>query len=350
MRIVLATYGSRGDVQPMIALSLSLKSAGHDVLLLGPPEKAIWARQLGCPYMEFGRDVTAFLNNMKDAISLRTNIASIFFLRQELNAQFEILPRIMKNADLVIGSSLMFSLSSIAQAMHIKYRYIAFTPQLFPSGDHPFLAIKTQTLPKWGNRLSWKIASLLDKFNFTLLINRHRKKMGIGSIDNAWDHILGAHPIAACDKEVVIIPNDVEKKVVQTGYLHLSIPNTPQPDLERFLENGTRPIYAGFGSMPPKDQDKNIPLLIAAAKNVDKRIIITKFGETSIEYQSTNDVFFIRNYPHLMLFPRTDAVIHHGGAGTTATAAISGVMWSSKNGHIPKLLFLFSIIFHTLWG
>ncbi len=325
MRIVLATCGSRGDVQPMIALSLALKATGHDVLLVGPPEKAQWARELGCPYKKFGTDITAVLNNMEDAVSLRTNITSFFLVRQELHAQFKILPQIIKTADLVIGSSLMFALSSIAQAMNIKYRFVAFTPQLFPSTDHPFLTIKTQTLPKWCNGMSWKIASLLDRLNLTFLINQYRKKMSLDPIDDAWDHILGEHTIVACDKEVARVPIDVKKMFVQTGYLHLDLPAAPQPTLDKFLQKGEKPIYAGFGSMPPKDQARNIPLLVAAARSVGKRIIITKFWEKSSEYQSASDVFFIKNYPHLNLFPQTDAVIHHGGAGTTATTALSGV-------------------------
>ena len=69
MRIVILTIGSRGDVQPMLDLTLALKSGGHDVLLAGPPEKRNWAEQLGCPYRSIGRDVTAFLDSMKDAHS-----------------------------------------------------------------------------------------------------------------------------------------------------------------------------------------------------------------------------------------------------------------------------------------
>ncbi len=325
MKIVVATCGSRGDVQPMIALSLALKSAGHDVLLVGPPEKALWARQLGCPYKKFGQDVTAFLNNMNNAVSLRSNIASVLFVRQELHSQFKILPQIVKDADLIIGSSLMFALSSIAQSMNIKYRYVAFTPQLFESREHPFLTIKTQTLPQFCNKMSWKIATFMDKLNITFLINRYRKKMGLLPIGNAWDHIIGEYPIIACDKQVATVPEDVQKKVVQTGYLHLNLPNTANPDLEQFLKMGERPIYAGFGSMPPKDQAANTPLFISAAKSLGKRIIITNFWKKSSEYESASDVFFIKNYPHLQLFPETCAIVHHGGAGTTATAAISGV-------------------------
>lgn len=71
MRIVLATFGSRGDVQPMLALSLALKAAGHDVLLAGPPEKTAWAEELGCPYQPLGGNLTAFIDHMKDVYSFK---------------------------------------------------------------------------------------------------------------------------------------------------------------------------------------------------------------------------------------------------------------------------------------
>ncbi len=325
MKIVLATCGSRGDVQPMIATSLALKAAGHDVLLIGPPEKAMWARQLRCPYMEFGQDVTAFLNQVENSNSLRSNLEFNSFVRREIDVQFKVLPRIIKNADLAIGSSLMGGLSSISEAMKIKYQYIVFTPQLIPSNFHPFIAVKTQTLPKWCNKLSWGIAKLLDKFNLTFLINQNRKRMHLEPLSNAWDHIIGDNTIVACDSQVAKVPLDVKPEFIQTGYPHLDLPDKPFPELDRFLETGTKPIYAGFGSMPPKEQRKNIPLLVKAARSLGKRIIISKFWKENSEYQFDKDVFFIKNYPHLKLFPKTDAVIHHGGAGTTATATVSGV-------------------------
>ena len=175
MKIVLATFGSRGDVQPMLALSLALKSKGHEVLLAAPPEKAPWAKQLGCPFLPLGSDVTAFIDDMENAHSLRSAIRFVSFLRNELNTQFDLLPKIMAGADLVIGSSLTFALSTLAESMGIAYRYIAFTPQLLPSGYHPFPAFKHQRFPKWYNRMTWQIAAILDQFNLTRLINNHRR-------------------------------------------------------------------------------------------------------------------------------------------------------------------------------
>jgi len=128
MRIVLTTCGSRGDVQPMLALSLALQSAGHDILFAGPPEKASWARHLKCPYQPLGADVTAFIDVMDHAHSLGAAVRFISFLRKELLTQFEILPKIISGADVVVGSSLVLALSSVAESMGIAYRYIAFTP------------------------------------------------------------------------------------------------------------------------------------------------------------------------------------------------------------------------------
>lgn len=325
MKIILATCGSRGDVQPMIALCLALKSKGHHPLLIGPPEKAPWAQHLGCPYLPFGKDVTAFIDTMKDVTSLISGFAFVSFVFQEIRTQFENLPDLVRNADLIIGSSLMFALSSIAQALNIPYRYIAFTPQLFPSGHHPFLTLKTQTFPSWLNTFSWDAAKFLERFTITRLLNQCRKKTGLGPIGDAWDHILGHHPILACDKEIASLPEDVTKHSIQTGFLHLHLPRPDQPELEQFLKNGPKPVYAGFGSMPPKDQKKNIPLLIHTAKHLKKRIIIAKFWKDPRPAVQDKDVFFINAYPHLHLFPEMAAVIHHGGAGTTAAAAISGV-------------------------
>lgn len=325
MKIVLATCGSRGDVQPMITLCLSLQNAGHDALLIGPPEKAQWAEQLGCRYMPFGRDVTAFIDTKEDVVKLSTALSFVGFVREEIRTQFEILPSVIENADLAIGASLMFGLSSIAEYMDIPYRYIAFTPQLFESASHPFLAIKTQIFPSWMNRLTWKAYKILDRLNTTHLLNQYREKMGLNAIPDAWDHILGGNPIAACDKAVAGIPGDVNIHVTQTGFLHPKLTRPKRPDLDDFLSKGAKPVYAGFGSMPPKDQQGTLPMLIAAARKTGVRMVIAKFWDEPYDGDIDDSIFFINAYPHLDLFPKMAAAIHHGGAGTTAAAALAGI-------------------------
>ena len=326
MKIVLATFGSRGDVQPMLALSLALKSKGHEVLLAAPPEKAAWAKQLGCPFFPLGSDVTAFIDDMENAHSLRSAIRFVSFLRNELNAQFDLLPKIIAGADLVIGSSLTFALSTLAESMGIAYRYIAFTPQLLPSGYHPFPAFKHQRFPKWYNRMTWRIAVILDQFNLTRLINNHRRQLGLKLIPDAWRHIMGQHVLVASDSVISKIPPDiVDQTFTQTGYMHLNQPDQHLAELDTFLEAGSPPVYAGFGSMPIRDQIRNVSVIVEAVRLSGQRAVIGKFWDQPSEFSNSDDIFFITKYPHLKLFPHMAAVIHHGGAGTTASSAASGV-------------------------
>ena len=324
-KIVLATFGSRGDVQPMLALTLALQGEGHDVLLAGPPEKKAWARELGCPFHPLGSDVTAFLDGMKNAHSPLSAFSFIKYLRGELVPQFYALRNILSGADLAVGASLAFTMSTVAESMGIAYRYVAFTPQLLPSGHHPFLAFKRQNLPAWMNRLGWRIARDLDRFNLKAILDRLRRKLGLKPLLDPWRHILGPRVILASDPAIAGVAPDVEVDFVQTGYFHLRQPDVQLPELEAFLSRGSPPVYAGFGSMPKRDQAAIVPDIIRAARSQGQRLVINRFWDDPSNTPESEDLFFIRRYPHLKLFPRMAAVIHHGGAGTTACAAISSV-------------------------
>lgn len=325
MKIVLTTCGSRGDVQPMLALSLKLKQRGHNVLLVGPPEKALWAKQLGCPYHPLGSNVTAFIDSMKSAHTIFSGIQFLTFLKNEIINQFEVLPELIAGADLVIGSSLVFALSSVAQSMGIDYRYIAFTPQLLPSSHHPCPFFKHQNFPRWHNNITWRFTAFMDKFNFTHLINTKRKDLSLHPIPDILEHVLGQKVIVASDSVISKVPQDVAVSFSQVGYMHLSQPVESSSELNAFLEAGPPPVYAGFGSMPMHDQIANVAKIVRAVKMSGTRVVIAKFWEGPTDFSDDKDVFFIQKYPHLQLFPRMAAVIHHGGAGTTASAAISGV-------------------------
>jgi UDP:flavonoid glycosyltransferase YjiC (YdhE family) len=325
MKIILATFGSLGDIQPMLALSLSLKSAGHDVLLAAPPEKAEWVKQHGCPFYPLGDNVTAYIDSMKNAHLFHSAFRFVRYLRKELVSQFDVFPKIIAGADLVIGASLVFALSSVAESMGIMYRFIAFTPQLLPSGQHPFMAFKHHCLPKWYNRMTWNIVRLLDRSNLACLINSKRRQLGLKPADDTWDHILGKHVIVASDKALAEVPRDVKLRFTQTGYMHLEQPDQQLPELETFVRAGSSPLYAGFGSMPKNDQAGNVAIIVNAARSVGRRVVIGKFWDEPSEFSGSDDVLFIKRYPHMKLFPRMAAVIHHEGAGTTAASAISGV-------------------------
>lgn len=325
MKIILMTCGSRGDVQPMAAICLALQKEGHQVTLIGPPDKAQWAEDEGCTYIPFGWDVTEFIEQVDNVHHVSNAFKFMAFVRRSCKLQLSRLPGLIKGTDIVAASSLMFGASTAAQQLGIPYRYIVFSTQLLPSQHHPFPIFSSQSWPLWMNSLSWKLADTIDLFNFTHLLNRHRKQIGLNMVHNAWDHILGDRPIAACDPQIVGIPEDVKKTVVQTGYPHLPVKGHLPKQLQRFIEEGTRPVFAGFGSMPSGDQKKQIRLLVETAGHLNRRIIILAPWQKNPAEQPEKDVFFIRHVPHALLFPAMSAIIHHGGAGTTAVSAMSGV-------------------------
>jgi UDP:flavonoid glycosyltransferase YjiC (YdhE family) len=207
--------------------------------------------------------------------------------------------------------------------MAIPYRYIAFTPQLLPSARHPSPLFKRQGMPVRANRATWRMTWLLDRLLFARLFNSRRRRLGLRPLRDIWAHILGERPIVATDRAVAAAPSDAEPPAVQTGYMHLHQPEQELSELEAFLNAGPPPVYVGFGSMPKKDQAGNVPRMLEAVRSLGQRVVIARFWDESARPADSDDVFFIRRYPHLRLFPRMAAVVHHGGAGTTASSAIS---------------------------
>ena len=313
----------------MLALSLALQAAGHNAALAGPPENREWAARLGCPYHPMGMDVLSYINRMANVHSMLFLPRFIHFVRSEIKSQFDSLPAIIRGADRVVGSSLAFALPTLAEAMNIPCRYIAFTPGLLPSGRHPFPVVPFVDMPAGINQLTWKMGAFLDFFNTAALINRFRKQSGLKPIHDTVRHILGEDPIVATDPVLGRIPPDVDiQGCVQTGYMHLHQPSVIDQDLVRFMEGGpdrSRPVYAGFGSMAEKDQARIFPMVVKAVRAAGCRMVTTELNQIPPEFVNAKDIFFIKQYPHMDLFPHTAAVIHHGGAGTTGTAAACGV-------------------------
>jgi UDP:flavonoid glycosyltransferase YjiC (YdhE family) len=174
--------------------------------------------------------------------------------------------------------------------------------------------------------MTWRLAKLLDQFNITPLINKKRAQLGLKPVQDAWRHIMGQHVLVASDKVIGEVPPDVSEPTwTQTGYMHLRQPDRDLPELDTFLEAGSPPVYAGFGSMPKKDQIRSLSIIVEAIRSCDRRAVIGKFWDEPSGFSNSDEILFIKKCPHLILFPHMAAVIHHGGAGTTASSAISGV-------------------------
>ena len=310
MRIAIVVSGSRGDVQPMLALAVGLMAAGHDAIVCSSPDNGAWARGLGCTFEVIGEP-------LRDNPALGGWGMRPFdrFIRRQLYLQVRDLPRVVAGSDVVVASGLVWGVRPVAEHLGIPYRYVAFTPaSLLGTTRDPF-----------GLRLSRAAADLYADVSYGPALNRGRARLGLPRVRHVMAQLMGPGTIAATDPALSVLPDGARLRRRQTGYPLLGMGGELSEELERFLAAGSPPIYAGFGSMPYGDRGRVARLLVDAARRAGQRIVIYRGWARIPEVGRSDDCLFVDEEPHSVLFPRVRAVIHHGGAGTIATAARAGV-------------------------
>jgi len=340
MRFALAAEGSRGDVQPMMGLAAGLIARGQQAVVCAPPDLRGLVEARGFEFRPLGTDVHRFLKENADAVLRGPVVAARLAKRlfgQCMREQFESLPGAADGADMIIGAGVQFAGASVAEARGIPYRPVAYCPVLFPSGDYPPPVLPNQSLdypppvlpnqslPRWANRLAWSGFLRLHERVLRSDFNHHRAALGLDPVPNTYHHMITEHPLLAADEALGPAPDDLSVEVDQVGYL-LPTDETPlPPKLESFLQAGPPPVYLGFGSMMDSDPAGTTSLLLDAVERAGCRAILARGWAGLGDGPLPDSVFSAGALPHASLFPRMAAVVHHGGAGTTATAARSGV-------------------------
>jgi vancomycin aglycone glucosyltransferase len=310
VRITLVACGSRGDVQPMMALALGLRDAGHDVLLCAPPEFETWVGSCSCPYHPLG---AGFRNNPAMArASLR---AFGRFIKQELTTEIRELPDVVRGSALVLATGLVYGVPTVAEFLHIPYRLVAFCPATTLGTSRDPLSIR---LGGWLMRLALNAG-------YRRAVNRERSAIGLPPVRDVLRNWGGDRPIAATDAALTYVPEGATLNAVQTGYMHLRESGAMSPELEAFLDSGSPPVYVGFGSAPAVDPEKLGRLLAEVARSLQLRLVIARGWSRLDALAGGTGCLVVDDVPHPQLFPRVAAVVHHGGAGTVATAARAGV-------------------------
>jgi UDP:flavonoid glycosyltransferase YjiC (YdhE family) len=328
MRIALAVEGSRGDVHPMLDLGDRLAARGHTVVVCAPPDTRADVEARGMELRPVGRDVREGLNQNATALlagGIATVRAAYAWFRSTARAQLATLPDQTRDVDRIIGAGIQIGAPCAAELHGIPYRYVIFCPVMLPSAEHPPMTIATQTLPRWLNSLSWKIFVRSNNLVLKRLLNRNRAQLGLGPVGDANEYVLGERPVVAVDRELARVPEDCPFEVDQIDCLH-ALAGEPLPSkLEAFLEQGPPPVYFGFGSMPDTSPARSTRILLEAIRAVGCRALISEGWAGLGEGALPEGALRVGSVTHAHLFPRVAAVVHHGGAGTTTTAARCGV-------------------------
>ncbi|UCD88873.1 MAG: glycosyltransferase family 1 protein [Desulfobacterales bacterium] len=326
-KIVIVASGTKGDVQPAVALSSYLRKKNYDVLICGGLNIRELAEEHDCPFIPVGEDNEKFVARAPDPSQqpIRATKALTNYVINEMKLQFEYLPQIAKDTDLILSVTFGLGGATVAELLNKPYGYIGFCPQILPSDEHPALFVKSHRHSKFTNRLSWVFHKKLFNFSYRAFINENRKRFALAPVSDCWDHVIGNRVLLACDQEYSMVPSDVKQQCYQTGYLSIAQESDMDDRLMTFIDSGAAPIYIGFGSMTASEPGKTTKIVTEAAKLANQRLVLASgWANLGADNLNQHSCYVVGKISHNFLFPKMAAVIHHGGSGTVATAARAG--------------------------
>ena len=340
LKITILAIGTRGDVQPCIALGRGLNAAGHSVTIAAFEDFAAMVTSCGVPFhpisgrmqdliqSEMSREIARSGGNLIKATRLMAEILDSLtgrFCEDLLNA--------CKGADTVIFSTAAphgYHLYAIPEALGIPcypaYLFPMFGyDRVFP---HPLWPVRA-SLGQAYNRLSHRFIEQLVWQPFRRTINDWRKRILKLPPVPFWGPYgrMSERPILCGYSAAVIPPPQPETSWVHvTGFWFLDREPawSPPQELEEFLNSGPAPVYIGFGSINFRESDDALAVVCDALFRTKLRAVM--LGTPAMpEGLLSDNIYVTRSIPFDWLFPRMAAVVHHGGAGTTACGLRAGV-------------------------
>ena len=335
MKILVACVGSRGDVQPYVALGTGLQQAGHEVVIAADPtfrELIVrtgldFAEAQANPHQALEKDIKQFGSNPLRVLRF---ISEQF--QRVAEEHFRDLFAASVGVEAIIISALAFAGLHVAEVLQIPVISTSLQPIV---GTRAFPYSVSPILPEWVpfkgvyNRLSYRSTKIFLRLVFKSTNECRQKILNLPPLP--WKYYqkldFGTYPfLYGYSAYVLPRPDDWPDTQHVTGYWFLNQQEAWQPpdDLVAFLEAGETPVYIGFGSMVDRDAEDVTRLVVKALAMAGQRAVLlggwANLGETRLP----DNIFKVNNIPHEWLFPRVKAVVHHGGAGTTAAGLRAG--------------------------
>jgi vancomycin aglycone glucosyltransferase len=315
MKIACVIFGTRGDVQPMVALATGLIKKGHEVIICAPSENEQLARDNNCQFIKFGPEIKKKVREnpekQKGGVAVQISPSQG---RKIVGDQINILPDLIRGVDLILGAGIVVGVQTVADILKVPYRLVAFYPIILgTTKDDPL-----------KNRMMFGFGRVMMNMLMKGFINRNRVKFGLPPIKDLWDHWMGENVIIACDKELNPAREGVSFAFTQTGFMLLPSKTGLPGTVEDFINSGKPPVYIGFGSNPITNPEKFGQIFEKVRDITKQRLIISK-GWADLPGSDTADILYVDDMPFEFLFPRLAAIIYHGGTGTMAAVARAGI-------------------------
>jgi UDP:flavonoid glycosyltransferase YjiC (YdhE family) len=368
LNVVIQVVGSRGDVQPFVALGKVLKETyGHRVRLATHPTFRDFVQDQGLEFFSIGGDPAQLMAFMVKNPGLRPDMRSVASgdvgRRRKDVAEYiqgcwrscyqpgdgidddlyespsdETGPSPAARhfvADCIIANPPSFAHIHCAEKLGIPL-HIMFTMPYSPTHafPHPLANIQSSNEDaQLANYFSYAVIELLSWQVLGDIINRFRAKcLGLDPVSRVWGpamlHRLKIPHTYCWSPALIPKPKDWGSHISISGFCFLNLASdyTPPAALQAFLDNGPSPVYIGFGSIVLDNPNAMTQLIFEAVSKTGQRVLLSKGwgGMGADELHVPNGIFMLGNVPHDWLFKHVSCVVHHGGAGTTAAGITAG--------------------------
>jgi sterol 3beta-glucosyltransferase len=340
MNITICVIGTRGDVQPTVALGKGLTQAGHDVRLFTHEMFGDLARAHGVDFVPLPGDPRQVLMSSAAVELGNSPIRLTRWLRQNfrpvLRDLFRLTLEVVRGSDLVVSSSVSIAAFHVAERLGIP----AVSTQLQPTtvtGAFPgaFVPPPPAWLPLKSlyNALGTKLANQTIFQMLRPLTNECRKDLlGLPPVSARYWWNVDAPDndvpmIYAYSPAVVPRPSDwgPAKQVSGYWFLDAATAYAPSPALVSFLDRDPPPVYVGLGSIVDHERAEMTRVVTEAMSRTGQRAILHRGWSELGDRAMAESILVVDDVPHEWLFPRCTALVHHGGAGTTASGLRAGL-------------------------
>ncbi|MGH3585633.1 MAG: glycosyltransferase [Pseudonocardia sp.] len=318
MRVLLSTWGSRGDVEPLLALALELCGRGVDVRMCAPPDFAERAAEVDVPFVPMGFAVREVVTSKPSPAEVAAGLVA---------QHFDVIGKAARDCDAVVATGLMpAGVRSVAEHLGIHYVLAGFHPVGIPSLHHPPGRRPGKPFPPGETdlRVLWRIDAERVDAMYREPLNTQRATLGLPPVDNVRDHVFTAQPWLAVDPVLWPLEETLGFDPVQTGAWIMPDDRPLPTDVVEFLDAGDPPVYVGFGSMPMASAPDVAAVAVEAIRAQGRRVLISRGWADLAPADGKDDCLAVGEANHRALFRRVAAVVHHGGAGTTTAAALAG--------------------------
>ncbi|KAL2821330.1 hypothetical protein BDW59DRAFT_164212 [Aspergillus cavernicola] len=345
LNIVIQVVGSRGDVQPFIALGTELQKYGHRVRLATHDTFASFVRDSGLEFYPIGGDPAELMAYMVKNPGLIPQLHSLRAgeIQKKREMVAEMLDGCWKScieddpvsgtpfvAEAIIANPPSFAHIHCAQVLGIPLHLMFTMPwsstRAFP---HPLANLRySETSQEKANYLSYGIVEWLTWQGLGDVINGWRAKLDLEPVPATEGPMLAETlkiPFTYCWSPALMAkPQDWPAHIDVCGFFFRDAPAyTPPESLDMFLRSGPRPMYIGFGSIVIDNPEQFTAIILEAVRSTGTRAVISR-GWSKLGGEPSDSIYYIDDCPHEWLFQHVSAVVHHGGAGTTACGLRNG--------------------------